>query len=184
MDLRFPCRRFLKTAVSFVAWFWIGAPLPAFANGDDHDHESGDSFLEEVSDALGVLSLWGLVLLNALWYYHMGVRKLPRSVREALPDFVVRKPVQWKVRWRNYHYWGNPVMLGLSYLHGWWAEDSNWVLWAGWGLIGVLCLSGLAMKLQGADQPGAKVTRLLHTQHTLSVVMVVLLWVGHLFADD
>lgn len=171
-------------AMWLAASLLIGVSVPALANGDDHDHDSGDSFLEAVSDALGVASLWGLVVLNALWYYHMGVRKLPRPVREALPDFVVKKPVQWKVRWRNYHYWGNPVMLGLSYLHGWWAEDSNWVLWAGWGLIGVLCLSGLAMKLQGADQPGAKVTRLLHTQHTLSVVMVVLLWIGHLFADD
>ncbi|WP_282012229.1 hypothetical protein [Nitrospina watsonii] len=168
--------------IFLLTWFLLLSPSPTAANGDD-PHDKEDTVLEAVSDALGVVSLWGLVVLNAFWYYHMGVRRLPRRARNLVPDLFVRKPVQWKVRFRNYHYWGNPVMLGLSYLHGWWAEDSNWVLWAGWGLIGVLCLSGLAMKLQGADQPGAQVTRLLHTQHTLSVVMVLLLWVGHLFAD-
>lgn len=161
-----------------VAFLVLG---PALANDDDRLAKE-DSFLEEVSEGLGVVSLWGLVFLNALHYYGMALRRLPKGIREILPH-LFKKPLQWKGRFRHYHYWGNPVIIGIGYLHGIWAEESNLLLWAGWGLLVLLTISGLIMKLQKADLPGAKIHRLIHTQHTLSVAMVVLLWIGHLLAD-
>ena len=157
---------------------------PASAHGDD-DHEGRggkDEVLEEVSEVLGTLSLWGLIVLNGLYYYGMALKRLPKKTRAELPQNF-KTPLRWKVRFRNYHYWGNPVVLGIGFLHGVWAEHQHFVLWMGWGLLVLLTFSGLIMKLQKADAPGAKAHRLIHTQHTLAVLMATLLLVGHALAD-
>lgn len=154
---------------------------PTMANDDDR-HDNGSKFLEEVSEGLGVVSLWGLIFLNALYYYGMTLRRLPKWIRQTLPNFF-KKPLQWKGRFRHYHYWGNPGIIAIGYLHGIWAEESNILLWVGWGLLVLLAVSGLIMKIQKADLPGAKIHRLIHTQHTLSIAMVIILWIGHLLAD-
>jgi len=47
----------------------------------------------------------------------------------------------------------------------------------------LLCSTGLIMKLQKADAPGAKANRLIHTQHAFSIIMLVCLLIGHVLVD-
>lgn len=157
-------------------------PCPPHDDDDHEERQKEHSPLEEVSHALGIASLLGLIVLNALYYYSMGLKRIPQAARARLPE-KFKRPLKWKSRFRKYHYWGNPVVLGIGYLHGVWAEEENFILWAGWGLIVVLAISGLIMKLQKADEPGAKASRLIHSQHFFSVLMVVLLLIGHAVAD-
>ncbi|MBF0276188.1 MAG: hypothetical protein HQM13_00295 [SAR324 cluster bacterium] len=138
--------------------------------------------MHEISEGLGVLSLWGLILLNVLYYYSMAFKLVPKTLRIQGPE-LIKKPLKWKAKFRKYHYWGNPVMIGIACIHGWYAEKTHWTLWLGWGILVLLSLSGFLMKLQKADQPGAKVNRLIHSQHFLSILMLLTLLIGHGIVD-
>lgn len=168
-------------ACFFVLAFLAAPALPLSADEGDKDHE--ESALEEVSEGLGVAVLWGLIVLNAAYYYSMAYRRWPRESRQRWPE-IREKPLQWKGRFRNYHYWGNPAMTVLGALHGIWAKHGGILLWRGWALMICLCLSGHVMKTQGADQPGAKASRWLHAQHILAVTMAVFPLVGHALVED
>jgi hypothetical protein len=160
--------------------------LVLLADEDDHweddKHGSENEMLEELSEGLGTLTLWGFVLLNGLHYYSMGFKRLPKNTRTGLPE-MAKLPLKWKVRFRKYHYWGNPLLIGIAWLHGITAEASNLLVWSGWGVMLLLALSGFIMKLQRADHPGAKITRLLHMQHLMSIIMVIALIAGHVPLD-
>ncbi len=180
-----PGRNFFR-AIFIVFLFWALGCGPAAANGNendenDEDHEE-EEFLEEVSEGLGTVALWGFVVLNGVYYYSMGLR-LVRGKRRRPPPPWLSRPVQWKAWIRKYHYWGNPGLIGIAFLHGWTSEDHNVLLWLGWGLMGVLAGSGWTMKRQGADRPGGRLSRLIHLQHSLAVLLVLLLWIGHALAD-
>ncbi len=150
----------------------------SFFGGEGYEGGEGS----EAGEALGNVALLGFVALNALYYYSMGFKRAPKAVRTSSPSWV-KQPLKWKNATRSLHYWGNPVLIGIAWLHGITAGEGNVLVWAGWGLMVLLALSGLIMKLQRADAPGAKVNRLIHSQHVLSIVMVLLLWVGHGFLD-
>ncbi|MCP4296359.1 MAG: hypothetical protein GY786_12195 [Proteobacteria bacterium] len=168
----------------FFIFILLFNPLTLLADDDDdHDYRNGrDHVLEEISEGLGVVSMWGLVLFNGFYYYSMVFKSVPRSTKKSLPDFV-KMPVKWKVKFKSYHYLGNPLMIGIAFLHGWWAEKSHPILWIGWAILPLLMTSGIIMKIQKADQVGAKVNRLIHTQHLLSITMILCLLIGHAFVD-
>lgn len=147
---------------------------------EGREHES--EIAEEISESIGTIALWGFLLLNGLHYYSMGFKRIPKGARTSVPG-IFKWPLKWKNRFRHYHYWGNPVLIGIALLHGITAEESNRLVWIGWGLMALLAVTGLIMKLQRADQPGAKVTRLLHMQHLMSVLMIISLLAGHLPLD-
>ncbi|MFQ5672741.1 MAG: hypothetical protein ACE5G9_06575 [Nitrospinales bacterium] len=166
-----------------IVFYLLASVSIAIAHGDDANHGAGENKLqEEVSHGLGVVSLWGLIILNSLYYYSMGYKRIPRQVKTSAPQYL-KLPIKWKSRFRNYHYRGNPIVVAIAFLHGIWAEENNLLLWAGWGILVVLCLTGLIMKLQKADAPGAKANRLIHTQHAFSVIMLVGLLIGHALVD-
>jgi len=164
----------------------LSVSLLLHADEDDHweddEHGSENEMLEELSEGLGTLTLWGFVLLNGLHYYSMGFKRLPKSARTGLPE-MVKQPLKWKAGFRKYHYWGNPLLIGIAWLHGITAEASNLLVWSGWAIMLLLALSGFIMKLQRADHPGAKITRLLHMQHLMSIIMVIALFAGHVPLD-
>ncbi len=159
-----------------------------FADDDDDDHWERDGngyeneYAKELSEGLGTIALWSFVVLNGLHYYSMSFKMLPKFTRTAMPGFI-KEPLKWKSAFKQFHYWGNPLVIGLAWLHGITAEDSNQLVWMGWAIMLLLAFSGFIMKLQRADQPGAKITRLLHMQHLMSVIMVVALFAGHIPLD-
>jgi len=175
----------LKPRIGLLAIvFCLMAAVPAaVADEDSAGQRTGENkLLEEVSEGLGVAGLWGLIILNSLYYYSMGYKHIPKQAKTAAPD-ILKLPMKWKSRFRKYHYYGNPLAVATGFLHGIWAKKTNLLLWAGWGVLVVLCLTGLIMKLQKADAPGAKANRLIHTQHALSIAMVVCLLIGHALVD-
>lgn len=173
-------RKHFKTVLATVLTILVISAVPAFANENNEDNEHG--FLEELSETLGVGALLGLIALNSLYYYSMAYRQWPAS-RQRLPE-IAKIPLRWKGRVRRYHYRGNPIITGIGFLHGIWAEHDHFILWCGWGLLVFLCVSGFIMKIQGADQPGAKASRLIHGQHIFSIAMVILLLIGHALVED
>lgn len=163
--------------------FLLLLPIGLRADDDDEKYRgSREHVMEEVSESLGTISLWGLILFNGLYYYCMAFKRVPKGFRTHAPE-IAKQPLKWKTKFRKFHYWGNPVVIALAFLHGWWAEKTHPVLWWGWGILVFLMISGIIMKLQKADQPGAKVNRLIHTQHFFSIAMLVLLLVGHGLVD-
>lgn len=173
---------FKNLSACFCVLACLAAPVsPLWADEAKGDPE--ESVLNEVSEGLGVAVLWGMIVLNAAYYYSMAYRRWPRESRQRWPE-ICKKPLQWKGRLRNYHYWGNPAMTALGALHGIWAKHGSFLLWCAWALMICLCLSGYIMKTQGADQPGAKASRWLHTQHILAIIMAVLLLAGHALVED
>ena len=156
---------------------------PAFANEDNEGKETEHELLEEISETLGVGSLLGLIALNSLYYYSMAYRRWAHASRRRFPE-IAKMPLHLKGKISRYHYWGNPIVTGIGFLHGIWAEHNTLILWCGWGLLVFLCISGFIMKLQGADQPGAKASRLIHGQHIVSILMVVFLLIGHALVED
>lgn len=171
--------------------FVLGPPLLADDDDwddDDHNRDRSSFFREsqegneDVSEALGSLALFGFVALNSLYYYSMSFKLLPKPVRAHSPG-LLKVPLKLKNMTRNFHYLGNPVFIGIAWLHGVTAEESNTIVWVGWGIMVLLALTGLIMKLQRADAPGAKVNRLIHSQHLLSIIMVLALVIGHGFLD-
>jgi len=140
----------------------------------------GGGYENEGGEALGSITLWSFLILNSLYFYSMMFRALPKELKQTE---LFRFPIRLKVMIRNYHYWGNPVVVGIAYVHGIWSSGGNILLWGGWGIMVLLSLSGMLLKLQRADQPGAKFNRLLHSQHALSVIMLVMLLIGHGFSD-
>lgn len=172
-----------STVLSVVMGLWLFSSALAFGKEvNRQDHEKQHEPLEEVSEVLGGVTLGGMILLNALYYYAMGVRLWRSKTKKGVPE-KFKKPIQWKTRFRNFHYIGNPIMIGMAFLHGWWAEDTNFLLWLGWGIMVFLALSGLTMKFQGADKPGAKVSRLIHYQHAFALTVIVVLVIGHTLVD-
>ena len=141
-----------------------------------------EEMAEEVSEGLGTDALWGFVVLNGLYYYSMTFKLLPKKSRNEMPGFA-KTPLKWKSKFRQFHYWGNPLVIGIAWLHGITAEASNEMVWGGWAIMLLLALTGWIMKLQRADQPGAKITKLLHMQHLMSIIMVVALFAGHIPLD-
>ncbi|MBC8258695.1 MAG: hypothetical protein H8E38_06760 [SAR324 cluster bacterium] len=174
----------MKLMILVVVLFFMSIILFAGDNErwEREEYGSENEMLEEVSEGLGVLALWGFVLLNGLYYYSMVFKRIPKNSRKVFPQ-TVKQPLKWKAKFRRFHYLGNPFLLVIAWLHGVTAESSNQLVWGGWGIMVLLALSGLIMKIQRADQPGAKVTRLLHAQHFLSVLMIFALWAGHLPLD-
>lgn len=189
-----PALRWKSFLVLLTTLLLVSAPLWADDDdwGEEDDRRSsffgGDGYgergegSEDASEALGNIALFGFVALNGLYYYSMGFKRAPKPLRTSSPSWV-KLPLKWKNATRNFHYWGNPVLIGIAWLHGITAEEGNLLVWTGWGLMILLALSGLIMKLQRADAPGAKINRLIHSQHFLSIAMVLLLWVGHGFLD-
>jgi hypothetical protein len=183
--------RFRKLLLLLLLLLSVTAVGSLNADDDDHDDDDDHGFRgssheyegdEELSEGLGSLALLGFVTLNGLYFYSMGFKRLPKPVRTAAPKWVTL-PLKLKSHFRNVHYLGNPLVIGIAWAHGVTAEESNLLVWAGWGLMLLLAFSGIIMKLQRADQPGARVNRLIHTQHLLSIAMVLLLWLGHGFLD-
>ncbi len=161
----------------------LSAPQNVVADDDEEgweyeNREHENEMAEEISEGLGTIALWGFLLLNGLHYYSMGFKRMPKGVRISVPG-IFKWPLKWKNRFRHFHYWGNPVLIAIAWIHGVTAEDSNRLVWFGWGLMTLLAVTGLIMKLRRADQPGAGVTRLLHMQHLMSVLMIITMLAGH-----
>jgi hypothetical protein len=113
----------------------------------------------------------------------MVLGRLPKDVRAGIPVHFKKLVTKHKTWLRPYHYRGNPIMIAIAWLHGVWAEDNNYILWMGWGLLVILAFSGWTMKRQGADGLGGKTSRLIHFQHSTSILMLILLLVVHTLAE-
>lgn len=168
-----------------VSMVLIGPSSTLYADGYDDDDYRGNyeehEANEDISNILGTLALWGMLIFNGLYYYTMMFRLSPPALRKNNPLF--KFGIRLKTHFRNFHYLGNPIIIIISYFHGITAEDSNFMVWIGWGLMVLLAITGTIMKLQRADAPGAKLNRLIHSQHILSIIMILSLLIGHSVLD-
>jgi hypothetical protein len=167
------------------------APLGALADEDDEGDE-GDDDDEDESSILGVegedLGNVALYLMIATLTI-VGWKPTLKWLRKKGPEIFDTEPREFKRKLgvfnRRYMKIHNFIGLGTAVvgtIHGLMLEW-HWTLWAGMAALWILVFSGSMMQWRWPPKEMRKGARLLHLQRTLSVVAIILLFVGHRIVD-
>lgn len=160
----------------------LSAPL-ALADDEDEDEEDEDEDrsegLEDIGESLGEVSAWllGLTLLYFGWKRALPpIRKLLKAAGEREQ---MKKLNSWNKRAIPIHTFLGTAALVTGFIHGLLMDESNLLLWLAVFLMGVLSVSGGLMRWKWPPREVKKGARLLHMQRLLSIVIVILLLLGH-----
>ena len=155
----------------------LAAPL-AVAEDDEREGE------DDASEATGTAALVALSATLAFVPWNAARRVLVKRWARERPR-VVRGLTAWHRRLvlPSHMLLGAAAFAAGAY-HGWTAEASHPVLWAGVAMMGLLVVGGALLRWTWVPGTVRKAALLLHGQRLVTVLMVALLLGGHALVED
>ena len=163
--------------------------IPSALADDDEEEEKDDDDDEKIlgidAEDLGEVALYFLVatLSIAVW------KPSFKWLRKKGPDLFNAEPREFKKklgifnrRFMKVHNYLGGIAAIVGTAHGI-ALEWHWTLWAGMVGIWMLIFSGFLMQWKWPPKEFRKGARLLHMQRAMSIMAVVLLYIGHELVD-
>ena len=178
-------------------WLWLiillWALTIAFAPSvvaDDHDEdedevedededEDDDDRFEDAGESLGEISAWLLGLTLAYFGWKRILPPIRKQLKAAEQKEQLKRLNSWNKRAIPVHTLLGTAAIATGFIHGLMMDDSHPTLWIAIFLMGVLSVSGGLMRWKWPPREVKKGARLLHMQRLLSIVVVILLLLGH-----
>ncbi|MCH1540198.1 MAG: hypothetical protein L7S56_02005 [Candidatus Poseidonia sp.] len=170
-----------------LALLLLSLTSTALADGDDGDDDDDDEqkVLGIDGEDLGDVALYLLIatLLIVIWKpVFKWLRKNGPELFDKEPRKFKRKLGVFNRRFMKVHNWIGLGTAVVGTIHGY-VLEWHWTLWAGMGALWILVFSGSMMQWRWPPKEFRKGARLLHLQRTLSLVALILLYVGHGIVD-
>jgi|GEM_PF-5468616 len=160
-------------------------------NGDEHgdeeeDDDNGGQERGESNEATGLATAVLLVFANITVVLSLMIKLilniLPKN--STTRSFLVQLNGMQKKRLRALHYWLNPIVLVLAFIHLFLSScDSTILPECGLALMAILTLSGLMLKQRFLSNTIRKHIRIIHTYPIGIILMVMILIFGHTIID-
>lgn len=172
------------TGLTLVVLLLLLTPT-ALAHEEKDEDEDEPKILGIEGEDLGNVALYFLIatLAIALW------KPAFKWLRKHGPERFDKEPREFKQklgvfnrRFMKVHNWIGLGTAVLGTVHGFILEW-HWTLWAGMVALWVLVFSGSMMQWRWPPKEMRKGARMLHFQRTLSIVAIILLYVGHVIVD-
>jgi hypothetical protein len=128
---------------------------------------------ESLRNLFGFIAL-GLFICSCVY---IGMRVLMQTYPHVFKGKFKIKP------WFVMHVWCSTAFAGAAILHWYFSDRGNMFLHIALMIVIWLTLAGFVLRYRLAEKETNKNLRLLHTQRWLFVALLVLLIVGHLFAE-
>ena len=152
---------------------------------DDDDDDDDEIVLGIDGEDLGTVALWLLIstLLIVVWKpSFMWLRKKGPELFDTEPRAFKKKLGVYNRRFMRVHNWIGLGTAVVGTIHGY-VLEWHWTLWVGMGALWTLVFSGSVMQWKWPPKEVRKGARLLHFQRALSIVALILLYVGHTIVD-
>lgn len=146
---------------------------------EDEEGEGEDDRLEDAGESLGEISAWLLGLTVAYFGWKRILPPIRKRLKAAGQKDQLKKLNSMNKRAIPVHTLLGTAALVTGFVHGLMMDDSHPTLWLAIFLMGVLSVSGGLMRWKWPPREVRKGARLLHMQRLISLVVVVLLLVGH-----
>jgi hypothetical protein len=153
---------------------------------DDEDDDDDDVMLLGLDgEGTGEVALWLMVatLTIVVW------KPLFKWLRANGPELFNKEARPFKKslgvfnrRYMRAHNWIGFAAAAVGTAHGY-VLEWHWTLWVAMGALWFLVVSGYLMQQKWPPKEFRRGARLLHMQRALSVVAIVLLFVGHSILD-
>jgi len=157
----------------------------ALADEDEKDDDDGEKILGIDGEDLGEVALYFLVatLSIAIWKpTFKWLRKNGAELFNQEPRPFKKKLGIFNRRFMKVHNWLGVIAAVVGTAHGI-VLEWHWTLWAGMAGIWILIFSGSLMQWKWPPKEFRKGARLLHMQRAMSIIVIVLLYVGHGIVD-
>ena len=172
----------ILTTAFFIALLMMNG---AMADEHEDDDEEEATILGIEGEDLGSVALYLMIATIAIVLW----KPLFKWLRANGPERFDREPREFKRqlgifnrRFMKAHNWFGISAAVVGTIHGY-VVEWHWTLWIGMGAIWLLVVSGLMMQWKWPPREFRRGARLLHLQRTLTIVAIVLLWVGHQIVD-
>jgi len=159
--------------------------MPSALADEDEEGDDDEKILGMDAEDLGEVALYFLVatLSIAVW------KPSFKWLRKNGPDLFNTEPRAFKKklgvfnrRFMKVHNWLGVIAAVVGTAHGI-VLEWHWTLWAGMAGIWILIFSGSLMQWKWPPKEFRKGARILHMQRALSIIAIVLLYVGHGIVD-
>jgi hypothetical protein len=159
--------------------------MPSALADEDEEGDDDEKILGMDAEDLGEVALYFLVatLSIAVW------KPSFKWLRKNGPDLFNTEPRAFKKklgvfnrRFMKVHNWLGVIAAVVGTAHGI-VLEWHWTLWAGMAGIWILIFSGSLMQWKWPPKEFRKGARILHMQRVMSIVAIVLLYVGHGIVD-
>lgn len=161
----------------------------ALAEEDGDEEEDDDDDDEKIlgvdAEDLGDVALYFLIatLSIAIWKPSFKwLRKNGPKLFNTEPRPFKKKLGVFNRRFMKVHNWLGVIAAVVGTAHGF-VLEWHWTLWAGMAGIWILIFSGSLMQWKWPPKEFRKGARILHMQRAMSIIAIVLLYVGHGIVD-
>ena len=178
---------FMRKIAILITLTMLLASLAGCAGDDDGDDDADDDekILGIDAEGLGDVALYFLIatLSIAIWKPSFKwLRKNGPKLFNTEPRPFKKKLGVFNRRFMKVHNWLGVIAAVVGTAHGF-VLEWHWTLWAGMAGIWILIFSGSLMQWKWPPKEFRKGARLLHMQRALSIIAIVLLYVGHGIVD-
>ena len=178
---------FMRKIAILITLTMLLACLAGCGGDDDGDDDADDDekILGIDAEGLGDVALYFLIatLSIAIWKPSFKwLRKNGPKLFNTEPRPFKKKLGVFNRQFMKVHNWLGVIAAFVGTAHGF-VLEWHWTLWAGMAGIWVLIFSGSLMQWKWPPKEFRKGARLLHMQRALSIIAIVLLYVGHGIVD-
>ena len=176
---------FMRKIAILITLTMLLASLAGCAGDDDDDADDDEKILGIDAEGLGDVALYFLIatLSIAIWKPSFKwLRKNGPKLFNTEPRPFKKKLGVFNRRFMKVHNWLGVIAAFVGTAHGF-VLEWHWTLWAGMAGIWILIFSGSLMQWKWPPKEFRKGARLLHMQRALSIIAIVLLYVGHGIVD-
>jgi len=159
-----------------------------------YKHEDGDQMLkgilggrhDEGNEATGQIAAWSLGAVNLTVAISLLIRGMKRFIplTPAMKSSMTQFNNFQKKHLMRFHYWLNPVLLGVAILH-WTLSKCASTSLTEWGLLimSVTAALGIVLKFKLISKTSLRRVYKLHTQPVIFLSLICLIVMGHLLMD-
>ena len=179
------CAEFMRLRWSLVLALSL-LLMTSTALADDGDGDDDDEKILGIdAEDLGDVALYFLIatLSIAIWKPSFKwLRKNGPKLFNTEPRPFKKKLGVFNRRFMKVHNWLGVIAAVVGTAHGF-VLEWHWTLWVGMAGIWILIFSGSLMQWKWPPKEFRKGARILHMQRAMSIIAIVLLYVGHGIVD-